>query len=153
MLPLVLNVAAVLMIVGGVLLLMSLFNQQERDLVISSTQVPSAETQLLRALKEETEAQLSVKDREILRIEDRLRGMRADWEQLQQEGEVQIAAKLEQLRLEMAAELNSERERLQQQGLSQAQIDTQLQDLENRLTRESEQQLDSFRQETEAQLA
>jgi len=150
--PILVNVCAVAAVVLAGFVLLRVFNREEQVLTGQSASLLTAEGRIIEAIREQSEAQLSAKDQEILRIQGRLEELRGERERLRLEMDVRIQEREEQLRAALAEELEAERRRLQQAGVSASNIQQQLSDLESRLTQEQQQQLAEFRVEAEAEL-
>jgi len=153
LIPLMVNVGAVLILLAGAFSLLFYFNRKERSLISKSAAVLSAEGKLIAALREESEEQLNQKDRQIAEIQARLEGLRTQAETAKLEIEAKILEREDQLRAELEAELSAERQKLQAEGLSASVINDQLRSLEQRLTAENQSQLAAFRRQSEEELA
>lgn len=125
-LPILVNVFALLLIVGGVYVLLQLFEAQEEDLVSRTGTVASAEGRLLSALREESAQALSRKDAEIAEIERRLADAQAEREQIRSDAETRLAEREAELRAEFEAALEAERARLAEENLTDAERTTRL---------------------------
>ncbi len=151
--PLVVNVAAVAAVVVGVAVLLLFFNRQERTLTSPAVAVLSAESRLIAAVRQESEQQLAQKDQEIGQIQDRLSQLRRQQEELRSQTADQLRQREEQMRRELEQRLDSERRRLEQQGLSEQSVSERLGQLEEQLQAANAQQLAAYRQEAEQALA
>ena len=150
--PLLVNAAALLLLVGAALFMLFIFNREERTLIRESATVLSAEGKLIAALRQESEQQLNRKDRQITEIRNRLEELRRQAETARLETEAQIRQREEQLRGELEARVAAERRSLEDQGLSDARIDDRLRELERRLSTENDARLTEFRGLAERQL-
>lgn len=153
LIPLLINVGAVLILLAGAFSLLSYFNREERSLISESATVLSAEGKLIEALREESEEQLNQKDQQIAEIQDRLENLRTQAETAKLDTEARILEREDQLRAELEAELAAERQKLRAEGLSASVINDQLRRLEQRLTAENQSQLAAFRRQSEEELA
>ena len=153
LIPLLVNVSAVLILLAGAFSLLSHFNREERSLIRQSSTVLTAEGKLIAALREESEERLNQKDQQISEIQARLEDLRKQAETAKLDTEAKILEREDQLRAELAAELAAERQKLQAEGLSASTINDQLRALEERLTAENQGQLAAFRRQSEEELA
>ncbi|UCF99570.1 MAG: hypothetical protein JSV89_08515 [Spirochaetaceae bacterium] len=153
LIPLLINGGALFILAAGAFFLLAFFNREERSLIRESATVLSAEGKLIAALREESEQQLSQKDRQIAEIRSRLEDLREQAETAKLDTEARIQEREDQLRAELEAQLEAERQKLRGEGLSSTAIDNQLRTLEQRLTAENESRLTTFRTQSEAELA
>jgi len=151
--PVVINIGAVLLLVGGLFGAYQLFNRQEDSIVTESEAVQSTEGQLLKALKEESDQALSEKDQEIESIQSRLEEARRSQELLEAETAQKIQDREAALREEMAQALEEERRRLQEQGVAAEEIERRLREYEENKNRELQEQIAAARAEFEAEQA
>ena len=153
LIPLLINGGALVILAAAAFFLLAFFNREERSLIRESATVLTAEGKLIEALREESEQQLSEKDQQIADIRARLEDLRKQAETAKLETEARIREREDQLRAELEAQLATEREKLQGEGLTAAAINDQLRSLEQRLTSENESRLAEFRSQSEAELA
>ena len=153
LIPLLINVGAMLILLAGSFSLLSYFNREERSLISESAAVLTAEGKLIAALREESKEQLDEKDQQITEIQARLEELRTQAEMAKLDTEAKILEREDQLRAELEAELAVERQKLQAEGLSASEINGQLRSLEQRLTAENQSQLAAFRRQSEQELA
>lgn len=150
---LLVNLIAAVLITVGILIVVRLFESQEAELVAERRSIASVEGELMQALQEEADAQLSAKDSEIADIQTRLSEVSAERRRLVEETENIIAAREAQLRAELAERLELERAQLQSEGLSAAEIETRLQEVEAQQEAQLADSLAVARSEAEARLA
>jgi hypothetical protein len=150
--PLLVNVLSLIAVALAGFLLFRVFTHQEQVLTGRIAAVVTAEGMIIEAVREESEAQLNAKDQEIASIQQRLRDLQQEREQLKLEMDVRVQAREEQLRAALTQELDAERRKLQEAGVSTATIQQQLSALEARLNEEREQNLTAFRTQTQAEL-
>ncbi len=144
-LPILVNLVAVLLVVGGAYYLIGTFANRESTVVGEATALTSAEGRLLQVFREESDAQLSAKDDEISGIQGRLAQMSAEREQLEGSINAQLDTQEEALRLEFESALAAERTRLEGGGLSEAEIEQGLADFQAQQQAELTAQLDAIR--------
>jgi chromosome segregation ATPase len=153
LIPLLINGGALVILAAAAFFLLAFFNSQERSLIRESATVLTAEGKLIKALRQESEQQLSEKDRQIADIQARLEDLRRQAETAKLDTEAKIREREEQLRGELEAQLAAERDKLQGAGLTTAAINDQLRALEQRLTSDNESRLADFRETSQAELA
>jgi len=153
LIPLLINGGALVILAASAFFLLAFFNREERSLIRDSATVLTAEGKLIEALRKESEQQLNEKDRQITDIRTRLEDLRRQAETAKLDTEAKIREREDQLRAELEAQLESERQKLQGEGLTAVAINDQLSNLEQRLISENESRLAEFRSQSEAELA
>jgi len=153
LLPLLVNLLAVFLLASGALLLYYFYRRGESTLIEEPPSITSAEGKLLEELKKESEEALLAKNREIDQIQGRLAAVAKEREELARGMEAKVAAREQELRRSMEAELAAERERLRQKGISEADIDRRLGQMEAEKTAEFRRQLEGFRRQAEEERA
>jgi len=148
--PVVVNAAAVFVLLGGLGTLYFLFQRGETRLVKEQPGTITAEGKLIEELKKDSEAKLLAKNQQISQIQGRLADIEKQRQDLQANMDAKVRDREAQLRAALAADLEAERARLQTQGLSDQDIAKRLADLEAKKNAESLTQLDVFRAEAEA---
>ncbi len=149
--PLLVNVAGVIMLAGGIASLLWLFRAGEQQLLEEGRAVVTAESRLIEEIRRETEAQLAAKDDEITAIQTRLQEIDAERTALAGNLEARVAQRESELRRELEVELEAERRRLQQLNLSEEEIETRLASFAEVKEREFAQRLDQFVRQAEAE--
>jgi len=147
--PLLVNIFAVLLLAGGGFTLYCLFQRGETVLMEEGGAITSAQGKLIEELKKESEAALQAKNREISQIQSQLEDIDKKRLELQVNMNEKVAAREAELRGALAAELAAERERLRQQGISEADITSRLDTLESEKTAAFQQEVDSFKRQAE----
>jgi hypothetical protein len=117
-LPLMLNVGAVVVLGIGGVILWNIFDRNETALVNPDVNLISAEGRILDRLRQDAEAELGQKDREIADVRSLLLDLENQKSLLAVETESQIAARENELRKEFDAALAAERVRLSETGVS-----------------------------------
>ncbi|UCD64341.1 MAG: hypothetical protein JSW34_02575 [Candidatus Zixiibacteriota bacterium] len=151
--PLLFNIAAVVLTAAGILALVVLFSGEARSISRAEDNIMTAEARLFASFREQTEEQLTRKDREIRETQRRLAEMGRERDRLQQEGETLIAERTEQLRAELDRVIEQERQRLASQGLTTTAITTRLSELEQQLARQQQEELEAYKRQVDEQLA
>lgn len=152
-LPLVVNLLAVVLMVAGAYVLVQWFNNREEVASTETSTLTSAEGRLLTALKEESEQLLSQKEREIAQIQGQLSDLNTEREQLAEQSATQLQEREDALRSEFESVLEAERQRLTDGGLSQDEIDRQIADFEASQRTQYDSDLEAARQQAAAELA
>lgn len=151
--PTVVNLVAVVVVAGGILLAIELGRRTEQSIIAAPTGLATAEGKLLEAFKEESRQELEGKDREIADIRERLVGIDQEKERIRLAAEQTVLTREQQLREEFARSLEAERTRLAATGLGAAAIEDRIAELEQANTRELETQLQAARAQAEAERA
>jgi hypothetical protein len=152
-LPLVTN-----LVIGAVMVLalgaaFFWFNRQERSIATGETVLLTAESKLIAALRQESEAQLKQKDQTILDIQGRLATIDQERQQLRSGVQAALSAKEQELLGQFERRLQEERQRLQNQGVSAAEIQRRLAETEASLRQDNEAAVAAARRQAEAELA
>ena len=147
--PLLVNILFIVLLAGGGYGLYYLFQKGETVLMEEGGAIASAGGKLIEELKKESEAALQAKNREINQIQAQLQDIDEQRQALQANMDQKVAAREAELRSALEAELAAERERLRQQGISEADIDSRLQSLESEKNATFQSELDTFKQQAE----
>ena len=149
--PIIVNVAAVIGVVVAILLLRAVFEREEQGVRDQAVEYSSIEGRLIRELRDESQALILEKEREIETVRQQLR--RLEQEQLELESDIgaRIAAREQELREELEAELSTERARLIAEGLNNDEIDRLMRDFEQERTAFYEARLAEYRGELEVE--
>jgi hypothetical protein len=149
--PLLINGLGLALLIIGSLTLFLVFQSQE-DALRSTVQLETTtESLLIAEIRREAEAALSEKDEEIRRIEEQMAALSAERAALAQDMESQVADREAELRQQLEAELEVERQRLQALNLSEEQIAAAIAQFEAEKNQEFEAELNRFRQEAIAE--
>ena len=127
---LIVNLAVVVLVAGGILAASSLLDRQEASIARDPERILSTESKVIAALKEESDQQLKRKDQEILSIAERLKQADAERQRLGSETQKQLESREGELRREYEDALRLQREELEKGGLSEAEIAVRLRRLE-----------------------
>ena len=147
--PLLVNIFFILLLAGGGFTLYYFFQRGETVLMEEGSAIASAEGKLIEELKKESEAALQAKNREINQIQSQLEDIDKQRLALQTNMDEKIATREAELRGTLDAELDVERERLRQQGISEEDITGRLNALETEKAAVFQQELDSFKRQAE----
>ncbi len=147
--PVLVNLAALITLVGGLTGLYFFFQRGETQLARSQTGVITAEGKLIETFKKESEARLLEKNQQIDQIQGRLQEIDKQRQDLQANMDAKVRQREDQLKASMAAELAAEKVRLQKQGLSEQDIANRLSAMEAQKNADSQRQLAAFRAQAE----
>lgn len=147
----VVNLAAILVLAGGIWGAILLFESQEESRQAEVSLLSSTEGRILAAVREEAEASLAQAEAEIQNAQSQLAQIAAERNALAQDFASRIADREAQLAAELQAQLEAERQRLQGAGLSETQINAELAAFEAQQQQQFDAQLESFRQEAAAE--
>lgn len=145
--PLLVNVAAVAILAGGIFATKYYFEVKDQEMLIASAEQQSAEGNLIKEIKKETEQKLAEKESEIRSIQESMDKIESEKASLEQDMNSKISEKEAQLQAEMQAALAAEREKLRSQGMSASQIDEQIARLELEKTSLFDQQIAAYKEE------
>jgi hypothetical protein len=151
--PILVNIIALLALAGCLFAIFYFMQLEEARIVVGGTAIESAEGKLLAELKREADAKLAEKEAEIASIQSQLQEISRERADLLASMEERIQTKEEELRRELEAELEAEKQRLVEQDLSDAELETRLKEFEAQKTAELNEKLEAFRQEAEAETA
>ncbi len=129
------------------------YNRQEQSIATGETVLLTAESKLIAALRQESEAQLKQKDQAILDIQGRLSAIDRERQELRSGVQAALSAKEQELLGQFERRLEEERRRLQNQGVSPEEIQRRLADTEAALRRDNEAALAAARRQAEQELA
>lgn len=152
-LPLLINVAAVAVLVAAVVVSSLALNRQEKTLAAAGGSFLSAEGKLIEALRQESQRELAEKDRAVLEAQARLAEVSQERERLRSQTADAIRQREEQLAAQLARTLEAERARLQAQGLSATSVDQRLAAFEAQRRAELDSQAEAFRRQVQEEAA
>ena len=150
MVPLAVNLGALLVLIAGLLILYFLFRQSAQNLVQNQVALQSTEGKLLEELKKESESQLLAKDQQIADIQKRMETLGQQKNELQNTMDEKIAAKEAELKQELQEALQAERTRLAKAGYSEAVIEERLKVFEAQKNAEFAKTLAEFKAKADA---
>lgn len=152
-LPIVINAAAVIIVVAGVLIARQLSRQKEQAIVAAPALVLSAEGKMVEALKEQARQELENKDKEISSIQKRLSGIDEERARIQQDAAASVRQKEQELQDAFARSLQDQRAKLEASGLSAQAVNARLAALQEKNAAERDAQLEAFRRQADADRA
>ena len=148
-LPIWINASIAAVVIGVILTFSLLFNRQEDALANETGTILSAESKLIETLREESQARLQEKDREIRAFQEQLQETLAAQQRLQEETDRTLQEREQQLEQRLLQAVAEERQRLLDQGLSEAAVAERLRTFEAEKRAELEAEFAAFRQQTE----
>ena len=148
-LPLLVNVAAVGLLILAGLALYYYFSRRERFITSGQAVVLTTEGMLLEAVRRDAQAQINERDQQIAEVQQKLTSLSQEQEQLRLEGEARMRQRESELQTAMNRTLEAERERLKTQGLSTQELDLQLRRLQEQIDSKNQQDLDALRRQVE----
>jgi hypothetical protein len=148
-LPILINGAIVAAVAATLLIFSFFFNRQEDVLATGAGTILSAESKVIETLRQESQEQLQLKDREILSFQQQLQDTLEQQRRLQAETDQTIRQREEQLEDEFQRTLEEERQRLLDQGLAAVAVEERLQTFEAEQRSELEAEFETFRRQTE----
>lgn len=147
--PLLVNLVAIAILGGGIFATKFYFDIKDKEMVQASVEQQSAEGNLIKEIKKETEEKLAAKENEIQDIQANMNRIESERQALEQDMTSKINERQSQLEEEMEAALAAEREKLQAQGVSTDKIDEQIAALKLEQNSIFEEELQSYREEAE----
>jgi len=147
--PLLVNLVAIAILGGGIFATKFYFDIKDKEMVQASVEQQSAEGNLIKEIKKETEEKLAAKENEIQDIQANMNRIESERQALEQDMTSKINERQTQLEEEMEAALAAEREKLQAQGVSTDKIDEQIAALKLEQNSIFEEELQSYREEAE----
>ena len=152
-LPIVVNAAALLVIVAGVGAAVLLSRRSEQSIIAAPVTLLTAEGKMVAALKEQARAQLEGKDKEIASIRERLAGIDQERARIKQEADASIRQREQELQDSLNQSLAAQRAKLAASGLSEDAVARRISDFETKSRASLDAQLATFRTQSEADRA
>jgi hypothetical protein len=152
-LPLLMNLLVAVLLAAGVYFLIHLFEQTEESLTTSRLTVESAEGKVIETLKRDAQRRLAAKEQEISSIRARVGELNDERDRLRENMDAEIARRERALQAELAAQLEAERQKLQEAGFSEQSIETRLAELEAGAREQNRKELELLQQQREADIA
>ncbi len=150
--PILVNVAAVTLIVVAWFGANAYFQTRQQSLQLKTDKLFSTESKLLAKVLEESKAQLAAKNAEIDKIKGDMERIVAEKADLQKSFDTRIAAREKQLTLELADAIAAEKKRLQAEGLSTEEITRRLKEFEAQKNAEFNSRLETYRKQVQAEI-
>jgi predicted DNA-binding antitoxin AbrB/MazE fold protein len=150
--PVLVNVAAVALIVGAWFGADAYFQTRQQGLQLKTDKMFSTESKLLAKVLEDSKNQLAAKNAEIDKIQGDVTKLAQEKADLQKSFEDRVALQAKSLRQEMADALAVEKKRLQDQGLGAAEVEVKLREFEAKKNTEFNNRLDTYRSQVQAEI-
>ena len=152
-LPIIVNAAALLVIVAGVGVAVLLSRRSEQSIIAAPVTLLTAEGKMVAALKEQARAQLEGKDKEIASIRERLAGIDQERARIKQEADAAVLKREQELQDSLNQSLAAQRAKLTASGLSEDAVARRIGDFETKSRAAADAQLATFRTQSEADRA
>lgn len=150
--PLLINLVSIGLFAGGLMGAQWYFGQRQQEIQVQTSKAFSLEGRLVAKLLEESQRRLREQQEQINQIQSEFERLSREKDNLAGQFDKQFREREAKLRLDLENTLNAERARLQQQGLSQAEIDRRMREFESRQNQEIEQTLRRSREEAEREI-
>jgi len=150
--PVLVNLAAVLLIAGAWYGASWYFQTKEQGLLLKTDRLFSAESKLLAKVLEDSKNQLAAKNAEIDKIQKDLDKVAAEKADLQKSFNTRVSAREASLQKEMQTALDAERKRLQAAGFDSAEIERRLKEFVALKNAEFNNQLADYRKQVQAEI-
>jgi len=150
--PVLVNLAAVTLIVGAWFGANAYFQTRQQGLQLKTDKLFSTESTLLAKVLENSKAQLAAKNAEIDKIRGDMERIAAEKDDLQKSFEARVAAREKELNLELADAIAAEKKRLQDTGLSAEEVTKRLREFEVQKNAEFNNRLDTYRKQVQAEI-
>lgn len=152
-LPLIVNVSAAVVILGVILVLSLVFRKDETRMQTQATQYASIEGKLIRELRQQSTEQLTMKEKEIEDVRNKLRQLEEQQKTLAETYAQKLKAKEEELRQKQAQDVSAERARLVSQGVATDDLEKRMAKFEAERKAYYEKQLAEYRKSLDAERA
>jgi hypothetical protein len=151
--PVAVNVGALVIMAVGLFVFYSLYQQSAQGLVQTQVVLLSPEGKLIEEIKKQSQTELLAKDQQIADIQKHVESLNQQKNDLQTSMEQKIAEKEAQLRQALNDAVAAERARLTAAGYSQAIIEEKIREFEKKKNAEYNQALEDYKKKAEADRA
>ncbi len=152
-LPILVNIAAVVVMAAGALFFWYTFSKREDTLTGRGAGRMAGESAVVGTIRRESEEQVRSKDEQIRAIQGQLAEVSKAWETLKSGADAEVQKRGEELRAELDAELAAERDRLRREGASATEASQQIAAREAQGRAAAELELASLRRDKDAELS
>jgi len=128
-------------------------NGEELQLASGARSLKGAESQIVQALRQESQAQIGQKDQEILVFRKKLEDASAERERLRSQSAAVVQQKAQELAAKMSSSLEAERARLQSSGLNAKGLEDRMRLYEARLKADAARQAAAFQKKADEEAA
>jgi hypothetical protein len=152
-LPSIVNAAAAVVIVAVILILSLVFRGNEHRMQSQATQYSSVEGKLIRELRQQSNQQLSAKEKEIEEVRNKVRELEQEQKALADTYAQKLKQKEDELRQKESQDVTSERARLVSAGIQSADVERRMAKYEAERKAFYEKQLADYRRQLDAERA
>jgi hypothetical protein len=152
-LPIMVNLVALVVIAAGVTLAVVLSRRSEQAIIAAPVTILTAEGKMLEVLKEQSRQQLAGKDQEIASIREKLSGMDGERARIRQEADASVKQKEADLQAAFAKSLDDERRKMEANGVSAQDVNARIAALQAKQATQQDAQLAAFRSQVDADRA
>ncbi len=146
-LPVLVNVAAIAVVAVGVWLTAQYFADRAEAVRSGADITVTAESRIIDEVRRRSEAALAERDAEIQSVQAELAAIQAEQRALAEQIDEQVAEREQELRTQVARDVAVERDRLQDEGFSSAEIERLITEYESGRIAELEAELEDYRQQ------
>lgn len=147
--PLLVNLIAVAVLTAGVLALLHLHRREDQTVRAGGGIAVTAESRLISELRRQSEQQLQQKEQQISEIQAQLAAVQSERTAIESDIDERVRQLERELRIQLDEEIEAERQRLIQEGLSDEEIERLLRDFERRRIAQLRAQVEAYRAELE----
>ncbi len=145
--PILVNMIAIAVLVGGVYSMVQLYRQEDQNVRAGGGIAVTTESRLIGELRRQTEQQLQQKEQQISEIQAQLAAVQSERSEIEATIEERVRRLEAELRVQLDDEIEAERQRLISEGLSDEEIERLLRDFERRRLAELRAQVEAYRAE------
>ena len=153
LLPSIVNVAAAVVVVAVIVVLSLVFRGNEHRIQTQATQYASVEGKLIRELRQQSNQQLSAKEKEIEEVRVKVRELEQEQKSLADTYAQKLKAKEDELRQKQAQDVTTERARLISAGVQAGDIERRMAKYEAERKAYYEKQLAEYRKALDVERA
>lgn len=152
-LPIIVNLGALVLVSLVLGILYFVFNTAQAAELQEDVTLQSAEGKLLAEIKKQSEAELAEKDKQLKEIEDQLSKVQSERNSLAGNLEDKVKQRETVLKAQMDAILETERQKLRAQGLSEQEVERRIKEIERKKNEEYNAQLATYRKQLDQEKA
>ncbi len=145
--PILVNMIAIAVLVGGVYTMVQLYRQEDQNVRAGGGIAVTTESRLIGELRRQTEQQLQQKEQQISEIQAQLAAVQSERSEIEATIEERVRRLEAELRVQLDDEIEAERQRLISEGLSDEEIERLLRDFERQRLAELRAQVEAYRAE------
>ncbi len=152
LLPVVVNAAALLLVVAGAGLLFTWFNRREESLAVAARAETEGEGRLIQAIRREAARQLQERDLQISGFRGRYSSLNQEIDRLKSELDARLQGEAQGFNAALAQSLVERRQKLEEQGLTRTAVEQQLRAVEGELRAEQALRIEALKEQAAAVL-